>query len=80
LREFESIFEEFDKEPYSEEFYLVINQIRNELSKQEDEINKKLDFLGEICKKNGEHDWEYSGSTSHDNIYECKICGRLDRG
>lgn len=43
-----------------------------DLQKQMNEVRNALEALQKICS----HDWECTGSTSHEDCYECKICGK----
>jgi hypothetical protein len=75
INDCESIFAEYDKEPYTEEFWLAINLVLKQLKEKEEEINVEMGALAKICEEKGEHDLKYVGHTSHEDIYRCEICG-----
>jgi mRNA-degrading endonuclease YafQ of YafQ-DinJ toxin-antitoxin module len=50
-----------------DDLYEQQKEKRGELAK----ISKAIESLREIC----DHDWKYKGHTSHEDCYECIICG-----
>jgi len=79
INDCESIFDEYDKEPFSEEFWAAIDLVLKQLKEKEEVINEKMENNSKICTKNGKHIWESAGHDGHYSYEECTICGKMKK-